>query len=190
MQQPPCCQHTALNSSPAAANTLRPPAANHTIPSSSLAAATTLLSTCCQPHDTQLQLSSRRHPAPHLLLPLMMRSRRGWGLLTGQMVDRLTSTSCCSRPPLLTSNRSTGCSAVPPLHAWWRRKGQSFTGQEVCRQPGVWSVYEKAGWCKYTALKCPLAPPRVVHAGVCIYACPMPPKKPLSPPPLKPKVRV
>lgn len=44
----------------------------------------------------------------------MMTSSRGWGLLTGQMVDRLASTSCVSSRPVDASMISTGCSAAPP----------------------------------------------------------------------------
>ena len=43
-----------------------------------------------------------------------MRGRRGCGLLTGQMVTRLASTSCVSRRPVPASMTSTGCSAAPP----------------------------------------------------------------------------
>ena len=43
-----------------------------------------------------------------------MTSTRGWGLLTGQMVDKLASTSCDSRRPVEASSTSIGCRATPP----------------------------------------------------------------------------
>ena len=46
--------------------------------------------------------------------PDTMTSTRGWGLLTGQIVDRLASTSCDSRRPVDASRTSIGCSATPP----------------------------------------------------------------------------
>ena len=46
--------------------------------------------------------------------PDTITSTRGCGLFTGQMVDRLASTSCDSRRPVEASRMSTGCRATPP----------------------------------------------------------------------------
>ena len=46
--------------------------------------------------------------------PDTMTLTRGWGLLTGQIVDRLASTNCDRRRPVDASRMSTGCKAAPP----------------------------------------------------------------------------
>lgn len=50
----------------------------------------------------------------HLLLPLMMISKRGWGKLTGVIVSKCPSTRAASSRPDEPSIMSTGCSATPP----------------------------------------------------------------------------
>lgn len=68
--------------------------------------------------------------------PEMMTSRRGCGLLTGQMVERLVSTNCVSSRPVEASMISTGCRAAPPKSSEIYLRSPHYSLRTAHEQPG------------------------------------------------------